>query len=105
MRLSTRFAATGAVMALAVGGLLSVPAHASSPAPADREYGLTPTDREYGIQPGDLTAQSSGKQYCWETGYAECKARKNLYDYLGCTTSSIYPYPWYPNSYYFYYWC
>lgn len=97
MRIASRLATTGALAAIAVGGLLTAPAQAA-PALA------TTQEQPAVVAKAVVKAQSSGMIWC-TNGIADCRQKRNYYMYLGCRVSEIrgtwyVDPPWYVFDYY-----
>lgn len=93
MRLTSRLATAGALatltIATAVGGTATASATSTSVA---------------AVAPGQVTTAGASGTYACLKGLADCRSKRNYYQYLGCRTSPIYG-SWDPSFYYFTYWC
>lgn len=81
MRIASRLATTGALAAIAVGGLLTAPVQ-GAPALATEERSVEVVAKPV------VKVQSSGTYWCTK-GIDECKQKRNYYMYLGCDVSLI----------------
>lgn len=81
MRLASRLATTGALAAIAVGGLLTAPAQGVPTLATTQEQPAV-------VAKPIVKAQSSGMVWCTK-GIDDCRQKRNYYLYLGCDVSTI----------------